>query len=597
MCSPADTEAEQTGTADGVGNHKNPEASPFFAAVRRFTRGLIEPVQGYESSGEDARRFALGICVVLAIAGYLFAEESSRRNRLADVVFYDHILHAMDHVGHESLPDGLKTDISRFGIVVSPILKKVTEIYEIENDTISTVTGGVVRCEVELYRVAAHGGVVAGSDRDNSSWALAGEHEDYLLLSFPSLCNVFGQNQELFALVGSFSLATAGPKYTPDSAETAVVYDWHGDLPARPRAPDDAPMLFRRSVADARSQLLRIAQNVTGRYYVPTDYKNAIAVLSTSIQEAPTLMGISLPPAMTVLALPVVVCVLSFALYHRVRRLNNDKKVAWVMVTHRGLVETVMSGIWKAALLVTPVVVYVTSGLYVGAQPELRGDVQYIFDQSYSTERVRLLSRDLWFGGVRSPYIVSTCGLALALVVLSLIVLNRHTVDGNDGRGGSLRARALVLRLRLKLKGIKGVTRVGAGVVIGGVGVGVVVGVAMRSMEVQWGRLFATEVELGASTKCRLTGGSDVDYFRVRITEDGLLTVQTSGDVDTVGVLTRAGSDMEEEENENDDGGVDMNFLIEERVAAGSYYVQVRGYDEGSSGDYTLHTGFAEGGR
>ena len=282
------------------------DGSQFAATARRFRQSLTDPVQSYESSGEDARRFALGICVVLAVAGYLFVEERNRRNRLADVVFYDHVLHAMDYVSATpSLPEGSQTYWGGFGVETSPILDRVTAIHELGRDTVSTVTGGVTRCEVEYYRASADGGVVAGSDRDSTAWAFSGNHQDYLLLSFPSFCNVFNQDEPLFALIGKFSLAIDSTEYMPDKAEVAVIYEWYGDLPNGPRRTASPPMLFRRSMVEARNQLLRIAQNATGRYYIPDRYREAIAVLSTSIQDAPTVMGISLPPLITVLALPL----------------------------------------------------------------------------------------------------------------------------------------------------------------------------------------------------------------------------------------------------------------------------------------------------
>ena len=461
-----------------VADDGHAHAASFFATTRRFRQSLTEPVQSYESSGEDARRFALGICVVLAVAGYLFVEERSRRDRLADVVFYDHVLHAIDYVRTTpSLPEGPQTYIERFGVETSPILERVTAIHELARDTVSTVTGGVTRCEVEFYRASAHGGVVAGSDRDSTAWAFSGDHQDYLLLSFPSLCNVFTQDEPLFALIGKFSLAIDSKEYIPDKAEVAVIYEWHGDPPNGPRRTGSPPTLFHRSMADARNQLLRIAQNATGRYYIPDRYREAIAALSTSIQDAPTVMGVSLPPLITVLALPLVLCVLSFALYHRVRRLNNDKRAAWVLVTHAGLVETTVARIWTFVLVVAPVVVYLTSSLYLGAQPELRGDVQYIFDQNYSTERVTLLSVDLWAAGLRSPYVLSMCALSGILIVLSLVVLSKHasTCNSSSVAGWNFLLSLVQRRLRSHVADISK-PAVLAVVIVGAVAGGLIIG-------------------------------------------------------------------------------------------------------------------------
>ncbi len=103
-------------------------------------------------------------------------------------------------------------------------------------------------------------------------------------------------------------------------------------------------------------------------------------------------------------------------------------------------------------------------------------------------------------------------------------------------------------------------------------------------------RTSATRVDLESDTQGNLSGG-DVDYFRVNVDAAGMLEVYTSGDVDTVGELQDStGSPIDD----NDDGGVSLNFRIAADVSAGVYYVRVSGYSSRTAGDYTLHVRFDE---
>ena len=396
---------------------------PSYQTARRLARRLVAPVPDYESSTEDARRFALLICIVFAVAGYLFVEESNRRDRLANIVFYDHILHAMEHFDSAMSSNG---DVyrPRLSQTPSPILEHLdSTVHEVPSDTISTVTGSVTQCEVEYYRVSATGGVVAGSDRAQTAWAFAGE---YLLVFFPFQCNALNQPEPTYALIGDFSLAVDNTEYRPDNADRLVIHDWYGEYPAGPAPAGSSPLLFYHNFSSARSRLLRIAQNTAGRYYAPEHYRDAIVDLSTAIQEAPTVLGVSLPPMMTVLALPLVLFMLSFSFYHRVRRIRNNGRAAWVLVTHTGFIETTASVLWKATLVLAVIMVYLTASLYIGARPELEGDIPYIWDQNASTESVNILNASLWVAGVRNLYIVSMCALSLAVIILGLVVMKRH---------------------------------------------------------------------------------------------------------------------------------------------------------------------------
>ena len=98
-------------------------------------------------------------------------------------------------------------------------------------------------------------------------------------------------------------------------------------------------------------------------------------------------------------------------------------------------------------------------------------------------------------------------------------------------------------------------------------------------------RASATPVAAGSATPGRLHSG-DADWFRIDLDGPGRLEVYTSGDVDTTGRLEDAAGGLV---GSGDDFGADINFRIEATVAAGAYYVAVRGFGPGDTGAYTLH--------
>ena len=103
-------------------------------------------------------------------------------------------------------------------------------------------------------------------------------------------------------------------------------------------------------------------------------------------------------------------------------------------------------------------------------------------------------------------------------------------------------------------------------------------------------RATATEVEARSDTDGALESG-DVDYFRIVVDASGTLEVYSSGNTDTYGYLEDAGGEVL---RSNDDGGAGTNFRISEDVSAGMYFVRVRGYNNRTTGDYTLHVRFTE---
>lgn len=100
----------------------------------------------------------------------------------------------------------------------------------------------------------------------------------------------------------------------------------------------------------------------------------------------------------------------------------------------------------------------------------------------------------------------------------------------------------------------------------------------------------ATLVQAPSSTRGRLESGGDKDYFRFDLRQGGRLQVQTTGSTDTFGTLLRGGSVVDT----NDDGGSGGNFRITVAQAqAGTWYVEAKGYDSSTTGDYALEVEFS----
>ena len=99
----------------------------------------------------------------------------------------------------------------------------------------------------------------------------------------------------------------------------------------------------------------------------------------------------------------------------------------------------------------------------------------------------------------------------------------------------------------------------------------------------------ATGLGAASSTPRSLEYGGDSDYFRVEVTQAGTLTVETTGNTDTVGQLRGADG---QRLSEDDDGGSGLNFRLVRQVTAGTYYIRVSGF-ENATGPYTLVVRFA----
>jgi len=106
--------------------------------------------------------------------------------------------------------------------------------------------------------------------------------------------------------------------------------------------------------------------------------------------------------------------------------------------------------------------------------------------------------------------------------------------------------------------------------------------------------------ELGSATlisPISTTDGSielegDWDVFKVELPSSGELTINTTGATDTHGLLLDDGGNIL---TEDDGSASDANFQITSFLDAGTYYVIVQGYDEVTTGGYTLESLFTNG--
>ena len=81
----------------------------------------------------------------------------------------------------------------------------------------------------------------------------------------------------------------------------------------------------------------------------------------------------------------------------------------------------------------------------------------------------------------------------------------------------------------------------------------------------------------------RINTQSDVDYFRLRLSQAGVLVIETNGSTDTRGNVWQAGEEM----GAATDGGPGTNFRLATPVEAGDVVIAVAG-EGGRTGGYTL---------
>ena len=80
----------------------------------------------------------------------------------------------------------------------------------------------------------------------------------------------------------------------------------------------------------------------------------------------------------------------------------------------------------------------------------------------------------------------------------------------------------------------------------------------------------------------------ETDYYRIRVSESGMLLVYTRGSIDTLGYLYDS---RERQIAANDDGDANdgRNFRIQREVDAGTYYARVEIFYQHITGGYTIH--------
>ena len=96
----------------------------------------------------------------------------------------------------------------------------------------------------------------------------------------------------------------------------------------------------------------------------------------------------------------------------------------------------------------------------------------------------------------------------------------------------------------------------------------------------------AINLSVGGQVSGRIDPAGEFDYYRIRASESGTLSVYTSGSLDTLGRLYDSG---ERQLASNDDGGAGLNFRISREVDAGTYYARVAAYSSSATGSYTVH--------
>ena len=101
----------------------------------------------------------------------------------------------------------------------------------------------------------------------------------------------------------------------------------------------------------------------------------------------------------------------------------------------------------------------------------------------------------------------------------------------------------------------------------------------------------ATSLALGGSRSGQINPGSDIDYFKVQVSKSGVLTVYTTGNLDTRGMLQNSSGNALVRD---DDTGSNHNFKIERSIRAGTYYIKVEGHFRSATGSYTIHASFRE---
>ena len=90
---------------------------------------------------------------------------------------------------------------------------------------------------------------------------------------------------------------------------------------------------------------------------------------------------------------------------------------------------------------------------------------------------------------------------------------------------------------------------------------------------------------LDTSVSGRIDPADDADYFRIDISTPIIVSIFTTSDLDTVGILYDGTNNFLQSDNQS---GTDDNFLIRRLLEPGIYYIEVSGSGT-ETGDYVLH--------
>lgn len=112
-------------------------------------------------------------------------------------------------------------------------------------------------------------------------------------------------------------------------------------------------------------------------------------------------------------------------------------------------------------------------------------------------------------------------------------------------------------------------------------------GVGVYTLEVAYAPLVDVAAIAEGGSAGEISEAHEADYWRVDAASFGIHTIETTGDVDTVGALHVATG---ERVAESDDEGEDLNFRIDRLLNSGAYYVRVGAFG-GTTGEYTLSMG------
>ena len=93
----------------------------------------------------------------------------------------------------------------------------------------------------------------------------------------------------------------------------------------------------------------------------------------------------------------------------------------------------------------------------------------------------------------------------------------------------------------------------------------------------------ATRITIGSTAVGYISGTSDDDYFRVRVSGSGTLTAYTTSDVDNYGSLYNSlGTELASDDiRDNPSDRRFRNFQVSAEVNPGTYYIRVRGHGSG----------------